>query len=97
MKSRWFAVLMGSFVMTGVAVRAMSSPQKPAVHAVQGEMLVTADGARIGRVYRVNPDGSVQVIADYLSYIVTIPAATLAMKNGELTTSLTRRQISHLQ
>lgn len=95
MKSTWIAALMGSFVMATAAVQAMSSPQQAAVHAVEGQMLITADGARIGRVYQVKSDGSVQIIVDYS--MVTIPASTLSVKHGELTTSLTRQQVRNLQ
>lgn len=93
MKSTWFVALAGTMMMSSVAAYAApaSNTTDAAVHAAAGEMLVTADGARIGRVYMVKDDGSVQIIIDYT--MVTIPASTLTMKNGELTTSLTRTQI----
>lgn len=96
MRSTWFAAFMGSLVIASAAAQAMSSPSEanPAVHAVAGQMLVTADGTRIGRVYQVSSDGSVRIILDY--NLVTIPFATLSVKHGQLTTSLTRRQVRAL-
>lgn len=96
MRSTWFVAAIGTFMMASAAAQAISSPQRAAnaVHAVEGQMLVTADGARLARVYHVNPDGSVQVILDYR--MVTVPVNTLAVKDGRLTTSLTRKQVNSL-
>lgn len=69
-------------------------PDNSAVTPVKGRMLVAANGARLGLIYRVTPDGSVQVIVD--GKMTTIPGSTLSMANGELTTSLTKNDvISH--
>jgi hypothetical protein len=59
--------------------------------ATKGKMLVAADGARIGAVYRVTEDGSAQVIID--GKMVSIPANTLSAADGKLTTSLTRQEV----
>lgn len=69
---------------------AQASPEAP-VGAVKGSMLVAADGARLAPVYRVGPDGSPQIILD--GKMVTIPAATVSMTSGKLTTSLTKREV----
>ena len=69
-------------------------PDNSAVSPVKGRMLVAVNGARLGLVCRVTPDGSVQVIVD--GKMTTIPRSTLSMANGELTTSLTKNDvISH--
>jgi hypothetical protein len=96
MKSTWFVAAIGTVMMASAAVQAISSPQPAAnaVHAAEGQMLITADGARLARVYHVNADGSVQLILDYR--MVTVPVNTLSMKNGQLTTSLTRKQVNSL-
>ncbi len=93
MRSTGLVALMGTMMIASAAAYAApaSKTADPAVHAVSGEMLTTADGARVGRVYQVNSDGSVQIIVDYS--MVTVPASTLTMKQGQLTTSLTRNQI----
>jgi hypothetical protein len=75
-----------------VAVPAIG--QDGSAHAVtptKGKMLVAVNGSRLGPVYRVTPDGSVQVIID--GKMATIPAATLSMTNGELTTSLSKSDV----
>jgi hypothetical protein len=59
--------------------------------AEKGKMLVAADGARLGAVYRVSDDGSAQVIID--GKMVSIPAATLSATDGKLTTSLTKHEV----
>jgi hypothetical protein len=61
------------------------------VSAVKGSMLVAANGAHLAPVYRVNADGSPQIIID--GRMVTIPAATLSMTDGKLTTSLTKSEV----
>jgi hypothetical protein len=53
--------------------------------------LVAANGSRLATVYRVNADGSAQIIID--GKLVTVPATTLSMSGGRLTTSLTKSQV----
>ena len=87
MKNSWVAVLMLAFA----AVPAMA---QGAAVASPGKMLVGADGARLGAVYRVSSDGSPQLIVN--GKMVTVPAATLSMVDGELKTSLSKSEISKL-
>jgi hypothetical protein len=54
-------------------------------------MVVTSNGARLAPVYRVEPDGSAQIILE--GKLVTIPATTLSMAGGRLTTSLTKSEV----
>ena len=61
------------------------------VSAVKGSMLISANGSRLAQVYRVNPDGSAQIIID--GKLVTVPAASLSMSGGKLTTSLTKSEV----
>jgi len=61
------------------------------VSPVKGSMLVAANGARLAPVYRVGPDGSPQIIIE--GKMVTIPATTLSMAGGRLTTSLTKNEV----
>lgn len=60
-----------------------------------GKMLLTASGARLGAVYRVTDDGSAQLIVD--GKMVTVPAATLSVVDGKLTTSLSKSDIRKLR
>ena len=59
--------------------------------AVKGSMLISANGSRLAQVYRVNADGSAQIIID--GKLVTVPAASLSMSGGKLTTSLTKSEV----
>jgi len=63
--------------------------------ATKGAMLFAADGGRLGPVYRVNSDGSAQLIID--AKMVTVPAATISTKDGKLTTSLKKSEVIALK
>jgi hypothetical protein len=60
--------------------------------ATKGQMLVAANGARLGTVYRLTADGSPQVIID--GRMVTIPATTLSVSDGKLVTSLSKSAVT---
>ena len=59
--------------------------------AVKGSMLISANGSRLAQVYRIGPDGSAQIIID--GKLVTVPASTLSVSGGKLTTSLTKSEV----
>jgi hypothetical protein len=61
------------------------------VSAAKGSMLISANGSRLAQVYRVGADGAVQIIID--GKMVTVPAASLSMAGGKLTTSLTKSEV----
>ena len=63
--------------------------------ATKGTMLFSVDGSRLGTVYRVTGDGSAQMIID--GKMVTVPASTLATKDGKLTTSLKKSEVIALK
>jgi hypothetical protein len=80
------AVLLG-FAAPAFA-QAADSAAAPA--AAKGKMLVAADGARLGSIYRVSADGP-QLIVD--GRMVTVPGNTIAVTDGKITTSLTKREV----
>jgi hypothetical protein len=86
-----------SFVVSLCAVVALSgigyvaAAADAAGPAVKGSMLIAANGARLAPVYRVGPDGSAQIILE--GKMVTIPASTISMAGGKLTTSLTKSEV----
>jgi hypothetical protein len=59
--------------------------------ATKGHMLISSNGSRLGSIYKVGPDGSAQIIID--GKLVTVPAATISLADGKLTTSLTKSQV----
>jgi hypothetical protein len=63
--------------------------------AEAGKMLQASDGARIGAIYRVTDDGSAQVIVN--GKMITVPAATLSVVDGKLTTSLSKSEVRKLK
>ena len=89
MKKSWLVVVMCAFVLPAAA---QGTPDAPAAAAAEkGKMLIAANGARLGAVYRVGPDGAAQIIID--GKMVTVPANTLSIANGKLTTSLTKSEV----
>jgi len=82
--------LSGTAFAGGFADSAPEAAAAP-VSAVKGSMLVAANGARLAPVYRVSADGSAQIIID--GKMVTVPASTLSVAGGRLTTSLSKTEV----
>jgi len=76
-----------------VQVAAANAATGTSVAATTGKMLYGPDGHRIGAVYRAGANGDAQLILD--GKLVTVPAATLSLVNGKLTTSLSKKEINH--
>lgn len=89
MKKSWLVLVMCAFVLPAAA-QAQSDATGAAV-AEKGKMLVAANGARLGTVSRVGPDGAAQVIID--GRLVAVPSSTLSAANGRLMTSLTKSEV----
>lgn len=72
------------------------SAEAPAttVVAARGQLVVAANGARMGRVSRLASDGSPQVIVD--GRLVTVPLSTLSVVDGRLVSTLTANEIGSL-
>ena len=64
-----------------------------AVTATTGNMLYGPDGRRIAAVYRAAANGDAELILD--GRLLTVPASSLSINTGKLTTSLTKREIKH--
>ena len=90
MKKSWLVLVLCAFTLPALAEGPADAPAAAAV-AEKGKMLTSANGARLGAVYRVNPDGSAQLIID--GKLVNVPANTLSIANGKLTTSLTKSEV----
>jgi hypothetical protein len=90
-------VLLCAFAAVTAAAQAQSSPQAATIStvAVKGQMLIGANGARLGPVYRVGADGSAQIFID--GKLVSIPASTLSTASGKLTTSLSKSEVIALR
>jgi hypothetical protein len=85
-KAPWIPVLACALI----SFSAVAADQAAAV-AAKGQMLVAANGSRLGPVYRVGTDGAVQMII--AGKMVTVPASTLSSVDGKLTTSLSKSQV----
>jgi len=92
MSNAWIAAVACVLVTaTAAAQEAGSTHVATATVAEKGKMLLASNGARLGTVYRVGPDGSAQMIID--GKVVTIPASTLSSADGKLTTSLSKSEV----
>lgn len=60
-----------------------------------GRTLRDASNVRLGKIDRVNADGSVKIIFD--SRFVTVPAESIRVTDGEPSTTLTKRDVSRLR
>jgi hypothetical protein len=93
-KNSWitvFACVLAAMAATTASAAALDSSAGTAAVAEKGKMLVASNGARLGVVYRVESDGSAQMIID--GKLVTIPAATISSVDGKLTTSLSKSEV----
>jgi len=89
-KNSWFPVVVCGLMLAAGGLASAKDDAAPAA-ASKGKMLVAADGARLGTVYRVGSDGAVQMIID--GKMVTVPASTLSSVDGRLVTSLSKKQV----
>jgi hypothetical protein len=92
MKNSRFPALACALIM--LTASGLSSAKDDAAIVAKGKMLVSVDGARLGQVYRVGPDGAAQVILG--GKIITVPAATLSSVDGRLVTSLHKNEVLSL-
>jgi hypothetical protein len=88
-KNSWFPIVVCGLMLTGAGLA--SATDAASAVAAKGKVLVAADGARLGTVYRVGPDGAVQMILD--GKMITVPASTLSSVDGRLVTSLSKNQV----
>ena len=93
MKKLIVIVMLSGFAVLP-AVRA-DTPAEATTVVAKGVMLFSADGSRLGAVYRVTNDGSAQIIID--AKMVTVPVATISAKEGKLITTLKKAQVISLR
>ena len=60
-----------------------------------GNYIFDTNHVRIGTIDRVLKDGSVRVIVG--TRFVTIPGATITVADNDVKTSLTRKEVSHIE
>lgn len=77
---------------TSQSVQAAAEEVAAPVDVNAGQMLYSANGKRIAKIYRVNEEGNPQVIMN--GRLITVPAATLSEVDGKVATSLSRREVS---
>jgi hypothetical protein len=96
-KKSCFVGVLSLLVTLAATAQVMPSAKSgsAAVVAAKGKTLVASNGAPLGAVYRVGPDGSAQIIIK--GKLVTIPVTTLSNVEGKLTTSLTKGEVLALR
>lgn len=84
-----------SLLIAALAIAVPAAAQAQVKPIKAGATLRAGDATRLGQIDRVNTDGSVQII--FRSKFITVPANTLTINDaGEVTTSLTKREVSKL-
>jgi hypothetical protein len=86
-----FAIVLGAALLSSGLAPAVAMAQDATVEVKRGDMLYTADGKRVGNIYRVSATGDAQLI--YRGKMITVPASTLSQDGGKLTTSLTLDEV----
>ena len=86
--------IFSALVATAAVMLPLTESLASDTRATAGVMLVSADGVRLGPVYRVSSDGSAQLIVK--GKMATVPVTTLSMVDGRLTTSLSKTDVSSL-
>jgi len=84
-----FARLLAPLLAASAALSPIAASAEAAWH--EGQMVYAANGQRVAPIYRVNADGSVQVILE--GKLTVIPAASLSVVGGKVTTSKTRAEL----
>jgi hypothetical protein len=56
-----------------------------------GKSLYSADGKRLGAIYSVRKDGTIQIIIE--DHLFTIKTETISKPSGQLVTSLTKAEV----
>jgi hypothetical protein len=89
-KKSWFVPLLCVFAAVTAAAQDQSSSAAASAGS-KGKMLIAANGARLGPIYRIGADGAAQIFID--GKLVSIPVTTLSTANGKLTTSLSKSEV----
>ncbi len=77
---------------TTQSVREVTEDAAAPVQLNSGMMLYSSTGHRVAPIYSVTSDGDPQLILN--GRLVTVPASTLSLVDGKVTSSLTKSQIS---
>jgi hypothetical protein len=70
---------------------ALAQPEAAEVSAFAGKTLYGPKGERVAAIYKVT-GGNPQLIVD--GKIVTVPASSLSIADGKLSTSLTKKELT---
>lgn len=82
-----------TFAETTQPVHEVTEAATAPVQVNNGMMLYSSTGNRVAPIYRVTADGSPQLILN--GRLVTVPASTLTLVDGKVTTSLTKSEIAN--
>lgn len=88
MKTTFALLALAAIAVTPAAASADPAPQ---VTVQQGKMLYLTGGKRVAAVYRVDSNGSPQVLID--GTLVTVPVSSLTVEAGKPTTSLSEEEL----
>ncbi|MCJ2179677.1 hypothetical protein [Novosphingobium album (ex Hu et al. 2023)] len=86
------AVPAAIYAETTQPVREVTEAAAEPVQINTGMMLYSSTGNRVAPIYRVTADGSPQLILN--GRLVTVPASSLTIVDGKVTSSLTKSEIA---
>ena len=93
-----FAIVLGAAILSAgfapVVALADEMAASSTMEVKRGDMLYTADGKRLGNVYRVSANGDAQLI--YRGKMITVAVGTLTAAEGKLTTTMTLDEVRKL-
>jgi len=87
--------LLLSFLSLCIVQFHMHAVAADTVRPSAGSILYSEDGHRLGPVYKVTDDGAAELIID--NKLVIIPATSLALLDGKLTTHLSKSEVYKLK
>lgn len=92
MRKSYVAAVAASIAFAAFSTVTATPAQAQAAATVEvGRAVYSADGKKLGAVYKVTKDGAPQVIVS--GKLVTVPAASVSMSGDRIVTSLTRKDI----
>lgn len=92
MRKSYIAAVAASVAFAAFTTVTSQPAQAQAVATVEiGKAIYSADGKKLGSVYKVAKDGAPQIIIS--GKLITVPASTVSLSDDRIVTSLTRKDV----
>ena len=92
MRKSYIAAVAASAVFAAfTTVTAQPAHAQPTATVEVGKAIYSADGKKLGSVYKVAKDGAPQVIIS--GKLITVPASSVSLSGERIVTTLTRKDV----